>query len=326
MKKTYFISGIIALLLMTSLNAYGQKCEKFINYQTRSVDVKGLNIKIPGIAPANLLPVNVSTLQRTTSERLEMLDMLQYNLCQKMAKIKVPVLKETMEVEYSNFLMEMMSLLVAEGGSGSNAQTQQQVEKQQKQDGQRQDKIEPEPAPTPAPTPLPQPVVPPVAGKIKINFPCKIEETDGFLRGGGMEESSDVQIARQMATTIAISDLASRVEISVKSAIDYQVKRVENNQSEDLEKRYEMKTEQTVEQTLKGWRLVCEECEFDPNKNKYSCYVVVEISETNVLKPIYNELIKDNELKKALPPIEDFQKVFKSMNNIKKGNSFYEGF
>ena len=329
------MTGVIALSI--SLNSFGQKCEKFINYQTRAINIKGLSLQAPSGIPANLLPVNVSTMQRATSERLEMLDMLQYNLCQKMASIKIPVLKETMQVEYSNFLMEIMSMLVAEAGSGGNSDISTPTPDTSEGGDRKPPSDREERRPPPAkdereqgrkdpPTPLPQPEVLPVAGKIKISFPCRVAETEGVIRAFGMEESSDPQIARQVATTVALSELASKIEISVKSAIDYQVKRIQNNQDEEFEKRYEMKTEQTVEQTLRGWRTVCEEYELDQGTNKYSCYVVIEISEENALKPIYNELTKDSELKEALPPLDDFKEVFKSMNNIKKGNSLYVGF
>ena len=344
--KLIFLTA--AMLFSLSLASFGQRCQKFINYQTRTINMRGLSL--PVNVPANLLPVNIGTLQRATSERLEMLDMLQYNLCQKMANIRVPILKETMEVEYSNFLMEIMGMLVAEtAGEGAaaalSAATAQpatttpqaadaapQAASQQSQDAQptaeqQQDAAQTQPvAAEPVPAPLPQATAPPSAGKVRITFPCRVQEADGVIRAFGMKESADPQIARQVAATVALSELASKVEITVKSTIDYHVKRIQNNQDEEFEKRYEMKTEQTVDQTLRGWRMVCEEFELDQGTNRYSAFVVIEISQETVLRPIFNELVKDPELKEALPEFEEFENVFDSMNNIRSGNSLYVGF
>ena len=310
--KTKVIFLTAAMLFSLSLASFGQRCQKFINYQNRTISLRGLNLPIN--VPVDLLPVNVGTLQRSTSERLEMLDMLQYNLCQKMASIKIPLLRETMQVEYSNFLMEIMNMLVSETGTGGiTPQTLTTPQTMVPQSPSQPDAQSAPPSPPDnqssappggqgqndaeqVPAQLPQATAPPSAGKVRITFPCRVTETEGFIRAFGMEESSDPQIARQVATTIALGELASKVEITVKSTIDYHVKRINNNQDEEFEKRYEMKTEQTVEQTLRGWRMVCEEYELDQGTNRYSSYVVVEISIENAIKPIFNELIKDEEL------------------------------
>jgi len=322
MNKKYFIIGVMAISL--SLNCFGQKCTKFIDYQSKVINLRG--VQIPGI-PANLVPVNVSKLQRAASERLEMLDMLQHNLCQKMNSIKIPVLKETMQVEYSNFLMEMMNMIVAEN---SNAGTVTQQPTTTQPDSQQPTNNQPVTPVTPVtPDPVtPQPVTPPASGKIRITFPCQVAQSgsaDGVIRAFGMEESSDAQIARSIASTVALAELASKIEITVKTTIDYHVQRTQKGADEEFEKHYEMRTQQTVDQTLRGYKTVCEEFEQDLATKKFTCYIVLEINIDNMLAPVYNELIKDTEIKKVVPNYDEFKETFKRVEKVRKDNSLYVG-
>ena len=313
MNKKFLFIGATALCL--SLNCFGQKCKKFIDYQNKIIDVKG--VQIPGV-PANLAPVKIANLQRATSERLEMLDMLQHNLCQKMNSIKIPVLKETMQLEYGNFMLEMMQMLVAEtSGGGSAATNPAQTTTTQP--------VSPAQA---VPEPV-APVKPAASGKIKVTFPCQAApppgSPDAVIRAFGMEESSDPQIARSIASTVALAELASKIEITVKSTIDYHVQRTQIGANEEFEKRYEMKTNQSVEQTLRGYRTVCEEFEQDLDTKKYTCYIVLEINVDNMLAPVYNELVKDAEIKRAVPNYEEFKETFKRVEKVRKDNSLYHG-
>ena len=323
MNKKIFIISAMALSL--SVNSFGQKCTKFIDYQNRIINLRG--VQIPGI-PANLIPVNISKIQRTASERLEMLDLLQYNVCNKMNSIKIPVLKETMQMEYSNALMEMMNMIVAENskaGAASQPTTPQPaVPPQQATTNQPTTPVSP---PSEEPGEV-IPVTPPASGKIRITFPCQVAQSgsaDGVIRAFGMEESSDAQIARSIANTVALAELASKIEITVKTTIDFHMTKTQKGADEEFEKHYEMRTQQTVDQTLRGYRIVCEEFEQDLATKKFTCYIVLEINIDNMLAPVYNELVKDAEIKKAVPNYEEFKETFKRVEKVRKDNSFYVG-
>ena len=326
MNKKYFL--ICALAISLSLNSFGQKCTKFIDYQNKIINLRG--VQIPGI-PANLAPLNISKLQRPASERLEIIDVLQYNLCQKMNSIKIPVLKETMQMEYSNFLMEMMQMIVAETNNAgvapqSATTTTQPTIPQPTTSDQSVTPVIPEPV---TPQPAPQPVTPPASGKIRVTFPCQVIDpfgsADGVIRAFGMEESADAQIARSIANTVALAELASKIEITVKSTIDYHVLRTQKGATEEFEKHYEMRTNQSVNQTMRGYKTVCEEYVQDQGTGKYTCYVVLEINIDNMLAPVYNDLVKDAEIKKAVPNYEEFKETFKRVERVRKDNSLYTG-
>ena len=57
MNKKIFIISVMAASL--SLNGFGQKCTKFIDYQSKIISLRG--VQIPGI-PANLVLIILPTL------------------------------------------------------------------------------------------------------------------------------------------------------------------------------------------------------------------------------------------------------------------------
>jgi hypothetical protein len=161
--------------------------------------------------------------------------------------------------------------------------------------------------------------IPPKNENITITFPCQnfTLSENNMIRARGMETHIDPQIAKSIATVVAIEELASKIEISVNSVTDYYFRSVSGD-NEELGKDFKRQTKTTVNQTLRGYRIVCEEYRQNTTTQKYQCFIAVEISEENVLKPVYDDLKQNKSMAGVMPNYEKFKKTF---DEVKK---FYE--
>ena len=128
MKRKYFIIGIVAMSV--SLNSFGQKCVKFVDYQNKTVNTKGLNLQLMG-QPVGVGATDVSTLQRMASEKVQLLDLLQYNVCEQLKNVKDDFTRNLLQTKYTNTLMKMMNMQQAGGGESEVANLAQQISEQQ---------------------------------------------------------------------------------------------------------------------------------------------------------------------------------------------------
>jgi len=332
----------IAMCIM--LNSFGQKCVKFINYQTKTVNTKGISMQLPGgLSSVSLGETSVSTLQRVASDQLQKLDLLQYNICAQLGNIKNDFIREKLQTQYTNLLMKMMNLLkaeeknnVSEESTPEPAQVAQQPIKPRGEstaitsDFSKMEETMAQPTPTSQRNEQPvapvstgnTPIVTPTQSmdediEVDISFPCGDYSlsSKGIIRAFGMESSMDVQIAKRVARTVALEELASKIEITVKTvAQDYSL-RTQKNLDEKIEKRFENMTQTSVNKTLSGYTTACEKFTQNKSTKKYSCYIALEISEENVLKPLYQELKQDETLKEALPSYEKFKDTFNEVMN-----------
>ena len=338
MNKKIIITCAVALSL--SLNCFGQKCVKFIDYQNKTIDTKGINMKLFG-QPMGAGESTVTPVLRTADIKLQQLDLLQYNICEQLKNIKTDFMREKLQAQYMNLLMQMMKLQQSDGATqqqlaqelitgnmtGSTQPLPEVVENNEAApvpDPSPSPQPAPAPTPTPAPTPNPAPVPAPVPAPapavwdddildVDISFPCFGDDytsAPGFIRASGMETSMDAQIAKRAARTVAVEELASKIEITVKSVTEDYFLRTQKGLNEEIEKRIEGKTQTSVNRTLNGYKTVCEKFTLNRETKKYSCFVALEMSEDNVLRPVYNELQQDAEIKNALPNYEKFKSTF----------------
>jgi hypothetical protein len=322
--KKYVLIGLLAVSV--SLSSFGQKCVKFVDYQNKTINTKGLNLQVLG-QPIGAGATEVTTLQRVASEQLQQLDLLQYNICEQLKNIKTDFMREKLQAQYTNLLMKMMNLQNAGGGSSEVAEFAQQVSEQQggnKQQAQKRQKQgenvtpDPTPAPVPAPTPDQLPTPAPVVFDdddvmIDITFPCSefvSSGSDNVIRASGMETSMDANIAKRGARTSALEDLATKIEVTVKSVTEDYFLRTQKNLTEEVERRLEGKTQTSVNRTLTGTRTVCEKFQQNKSTKNYTCYMALEINMDNVLKPVFAELQRDAEIKNVLPNYEKFKDTF----------------
>ena len=326
MNKSRILYATIVIVMIFSMDCFGQKCTKFINYQNKTVNTKGLNMQVFG-QPIGLGETNITTLQREASDQLQKFDLLQYNICEQLKSIKNDFVREKLQTQYTNLLMKMLNVIkLAENGQAViQPNVKPTTEPAEKNPATTDEIVEIDPTPAPTPNRDEEPVVPPTPKpvyedediEVEISFPCGDYSisTPGVIRAFGMESSVDAQIAKRVARTAALEELASKVEITIKTLAEDYVLRTQKNLTEEIEKRFENKTQTIVDKTLTGYTTACEKVMKNKSTQKYSYYIALEISEEKVLKPAYQELQQDPELKNVLPNYEKFAQTFNEVMN-----------
>jgi hypothetical protein len=159
---------------------------------------------------------------------------------------------------------------------------------------------------------------------VDVSSPCEeftVNLPAGVIRAYGYETSMDRQIAKRGALTVALEELASKIEVTVQAVTDKYSLQTQRGMDEELEKRMISKTRTIVNRTITGYRSVCEKTTQNTATKKFTCYIALEISEENILKPVYNELVQDADLKKALPSFEQFDQTFDEVVKVYDANN-----
>jgi hypothetical protein len=314
MNMKYVFIGMVAMSV--SLGCFGQDCDKFLNKQTNVINTKGIVVRILGKAADAILGTNFSSLQPKVGDQLQMLDVLQYNTCMQLQTIKNDFVRENLQEKAKNTLAEMLKLLTQSGALTP------EIIGMLAENGV----VEPGVTVDEAPAVNPQPVKPPATadevdvpvlpvpatpGWATVTFPCQrfTDSGDGIIRARGMETHSDPQIAKSIANVVALEELASKIEITVNSVTEYYIRSV-GGDNEELIKDFQRLTKTKVNQTLRGYKTVCEEYRQHSETQKYQCFIALEISEENVLKPVYEGLKTDAKTKNTLPGFDKFKNTF----------------
>ena len=138
--------------------------------------------------------------------------------------------------------------------------------------------------------------------------------SEGFIRARSYGESSDMGISSKVAKSNTLSDLASKIEVTVQAVIDNYNSRRMKDMNESIEKRYEELIREVVNQKINGYKTICDKVT-KTKENKYRTYYVFELPVDNVLNPVYTQISKDDELKVDY----DYQKFKKTFEEeIKK--------
>jgi len=311
------------VIVSFSLSGFGQECDKYLNQQTKVVNTKGVVVKVLGKISDVVLGTNFSSLSRSIGE-LQMLDNIQYQACMKLQTVKSEFHRENLEATVGQTLTEMVKLMNQSGALPADVVTQLVA---------NGTIIQTNATPTPATATqatltvvtnaddVPVPILPtpaPAGSWNTVTFPCQANavSSDGVIRARGMESSMDPQIAKSVANVIALEELASKIEVTVKSTTQYFIDRTETNLSEELTKRFERKIDVSVNQTIRGYRNTCEEYRQHSQTQKYQCFVALEINEDAVLKPLHEELIQEPGLQKAVPNYKKFKAAFNEALNF----------
>ena len=312
MNKKLFLTNILSISF--SLFCFGQECDRYLNQQTNVVNSKGVVLKILGKTADVILGTNFSSLYSTNE--LLALDIKQYEACMKLQKIKDEVNRERWEENLEKTLNKMVILINQSGTLPPD------VVKQLVFNGilpsQEQTNVTASSLETSAQTTsvkvtnandAPVPVLPKLnTGKWEDEepLPCQPQETDGIIRGFGWETDEDLQIARSMANMVALEHLASKIEVSIKSTARYFMGKTGTEPKKDFGKEIET----LVEQTVRGYRTVCEKHQKNSQTQEYRYFVTLEINEDAILKPVHEMLKQDTELQKAMPNFEKFKNTF----------------
>ena len=145
------------------------------------------------------------------------------------------------------------------------------------------------------------------AQEVDLDEPCMdANSTDTYLRARGIGESLQQQSARTKAQTMALRDLAGKINVAVKSVL----RMYTNDESTDMmtdetsatgmyiEEKMENMVKQVVDQNLR-YSTPCEKTRtyMKNNRKIYKCYMVVQVGMDDMLKPIYNQIQKENSIR-----------------------------
>ncbi len=305
MKKVLLTS---ALAIGIALSSFGQKCTKFIDYQNKTINTKGLNMKLLG-QPIGVGETSVVPLYRTADKELQRLDMLQYNLCEQLKNIKIDFLRDKLTTQYTNLLMKMMKLqepasdiAVADNTKTANSEPKEEVAEGIVKETTVDNGTTPAPSPKPA--------------KEEVNIDAQycdgseFQSNENFIRATGYGWSMDKTNAKREARTAGLEDLAISIEVTVKALTDSYCENEKINVSEEFRSRLENMTRTSVNQTISGVTIVCEKYVRNPKNNNWECHLALEVSKENVLKGIYNKMRQDAEGKKTVSNYESFKQTF----------------
>lgn len=157
------------------------------------------------------------------------------------------------------------------------------------------------------------------AQEVDLDEPCMdANSTDTYLRARGIGESLQQQSARTKAQTFALRDLAGKINVAVKSVLRAYV----NDESTDMmtdetsatgmyiEEKTENMVKQVVDQNLR-YSTPCEKIRtyMKNNRKIYKCYMIVQVGMDDMLKPIYNQIQKENTIR-LKQDYENFKEEF----------------
>ena len=311
----FFLAGF--LIMSFSLSGFCQECDQYLNKQTNTVNTKDIVqkvLKVFGKTADVIFGTNFSSLTRST-DQLQLLDNIQYQNCLKLQTIKNEFNRENLEARVEQTLREMVKLINQSGTLPPDVVKQLvangTLSPSQAQTNAITGTITPATAANANDVPVPILPVPDTGNWNTVTFPCQSDTTPptGVIRAHGMESSMDPQIAKSIAHVIALEELASKIEVAVKCATQYFIDRTETNLSEELGERFERKIELSVNQTIRGYRNICEEYRQHSQTQKYQYFVSIEINEDTALKPVYDELQQEPGLQNAVPNYGKFKET-----------------
>ena len=165
------------------------------------------------------------------------------------------------------------------------------------------------------------------AQEVDYNEPCNDASSNEFtLRARGVGESLKQQTARTKAQTMALRDLASEVSVAVKSVL----KMYTNDESIDEltdetassgmfnEEKMENMVKQVVDQKI-SFSIACEKTRtyMKNNKKVFKCFMTVQTGKEDLLKPVYEEIQKENQIRLSIDYnkfAEEFDKEFEKQH------------
>ena len=135
--------------------------------------------------------------------------------------------------------------------------------------------------------------------EVEFNEPCmEFESTANLIRARGIGEDLEQQLSAEMARSAAIEELGSQISTKVQALLMNYKKSIRQNLKRESLRRVEGLTMTEVDQAT-GFRVACRKTmTYVQNGERiFKTYMVIELSEDQLLKPIFNKIQKDDELK-----------------------------
>ena len=144
------------------------------------------------------------------------------------------------------------------------------------------------------------------AQEVEVSEPCSdLLTTATLIRGRGIGEDYDQQMAAELARVAALEELASQVNTSVQAIVSNYKKAMRINLTRESKQRMEGMTLTAVDQAM-GYRIACRKTtSYVLNGEKlFKQYMVLEVNKDDILEPIYEGIQEDEELQLDM----DYQK------------------
>lgn len=144
------------------------------------------------------------------------------------------------------------------------------------------------------------------AQEVEVSEPCsELYTTATLIRGRGIGEDYDQQMAVELARSAALEEMASQINTSVQAIVSNYKKTMRINLTRESKQRMEGMTLTAVEQST-GYRIACRKTtSYVLNGEKlFKHYMVVEVAKDELLEPIYEGIQEDEELQLDM----DYQK------------------
>ncbi|TND10166.1 MAG: hypothetical protein FD123_414 [Bacteroidetes bacterium] len=112
MRILAWILVIQYLIIINTSCSNRKKCQKFISYNGKKVDLEGLKMKIgrpdvdAGVGKISIDPKNY----RTASDSLQLLDLIQYQICDQLSKLPEGHEKQNLSKKYTETLIRMYEM------------------------------------------------------------------------------------------------------------------------------------------------------------------------------------------------------------------------
>lgn len=149
------------------------------------------------------------------------------------------------------------------------------------------------------------------AQEVEVSEPCEeYYSTKDLIRGRGVAESPIQQVAMAQARVLAVEEFAAQVQTTVQSVATNNMAALSGEDGMEVKVLFNNKTKNIVDQTT-GFRIVCRKTTTSmKNGTKiYRHYMVVELDMETILKPLYDEIQKDQATKLELS-LEEFSEEF----------------
>ena len=149
------------------------------------------------------------------------------------------------------------------------------------------------------------------AQEVEVSEPCEeYYSTKDLIRGRGVAESPIQQVAMAQARVLAVEEFAAQVQTTVQSVATNNMAALSGEDGMEVKVLFNNKTKNIVDQTT-GFRIVCRKTTTSmKNGTKiYRHYMVVELDMETILKPLYDEIQKDEATKLELS-LEEFTEEF----------------
>ncbi len=132
-----------------------------------------------------------------------------------------------------------------------------------------------------------------------LDEPCMdYPSTATLIRARGIGEDLEQQMSADAARSAAIEELGSQISTKIQALLMNYKKSIRQNLKRESLRRIEGLTMTEVDQAT-GYRVACRKTRtyIQDGEKIFKTYLVIELGEDQLLKPIYDKIQKDDELK-----------------------------